>query len=73
MALNRMEKTNFFEKNNVPFYYLDLIQYRNVSNFIAQKLQVEHQSPQLLLVKNGKCIANASHNEISEHWLQAQL
>jgi bacillithiol system protein YtxJ len=69
MALNRMDKTDFFEKFNVPFYYLDLIQYRNVSNYVAQKLQVEHESPQLLIIKNGKCIASETHNGIRESWL----
>lgn len=73
MALNRMENTNFFEKQNVPFYYLDLIQYRNVSNYVSQILNVEHQSPQLLLIKNGKCIAVESHNGIRESWLQEML
>ena len=69
MALNRMDKTDFFEKFNVPFYYLDLIQFRNVSNYVAQKLQVEHESPQLLIIKNGKCIASETHNGIRESWL----
>ena len=69
MALNRMDKTDFFEKFEVPFYYLDLIQFRNVSNYVAQQLQVEHESPQLLIIKNGKCIASETHNGIRESWL----
>ena len=73
MALNRMEKIDFFEKQDVPFYYLDLIQYRNVSNYVAQKLNVEHQSPQLLFIKNGQCIACESHNGIRESWLNEVL
>ena len=73
MALHRMENTNFFELKNVPFYYLDLIQHRSVSNYVSQKLNVEHQSPQLLLIKNGKCIAVESHNGIRESWLQEML
>jgi bacillithiol system protein YtxJ len=69
MALNRMDKTDFFEKQDVPFYYLDLIQFRNVSNYVAQQLQVEHESPQLLIIKNGKCMASETHNGIRESWL----
>jgi bacillithiol system protein YtxJ len=69
MALNRMDKTDFFEKHDVPFYYLDLIQFRNVSNYLAQKLQVQHESPQLLIIKNGTCIASQTHNGIRESWL----
>lgn len=70
MALNRMENSSFFELNELDFYYLDLISYRNVSNYIAKILGVEHESPQLLLIKNGKCIAHASHSDIRETWLK---
>lgn len=47
------------------FYYLDLIAYREVSNAIAQKYGIYHESPQLLIIENGKCTYNASHNEVS--------
>jgi bacillithiol system protein YtxJ len=73
MALNRMQNTSFFEKFDVPFYYLDLIQHRNVSNYIAQKFQVEHESPQILIIQNGKCIASQTHNGIRESWLMELL
>jgi len=73
MALNRMQKTNFFKEKNVPFYYLDLISYRNVSDRIAEKFQVEHESPQLLVIKNAACFASVSHNGISESWLLGNI
>ncbi len=46
-------------------YYLDLISYREVSNAIAQRYGVEHESPQLLVIQDGKCIYNASHSDVS--------
>lgn len=49
----------------VEFYYLDLITHRAVSNEIAGRLGVTHQSPQIILVKNGKAIASDSHYQIS--------
>lgn len=52
-------------KNELPIYYLDLLQYRSLSNQIADDFSVEHQSPQLLLIKDGKCIFHTSHNGIS--------
>ena len=52
-------------KEKLPIYYLDLIQYRNLSNQIAQEFSVEHQSPQLLLIKDGKCFYHTSHIGIS--------
>ena len=45
-------------------YYLDLITYRSISNQLADDFKVEHESPQILLIKNGNCIYHASHNAI---------
>ncbi|MBI1221542.1 MAG: bacillithiol system redox-active protein YtxJ [Bacteroidetes bacterium] len=50
--------------DEIPFYYLDLIQFRNISNEIADKWQVHHESPQLLIIRNGECVYEASHMEI---------
>ena len=63
MALNRLERSTAPEA--VDFYYLDLLQYRSVSNEIATIFQEEHASPQLLLIKNGNCFYNETHGSIS--------
>lgn len=59
---------NRLYKNDLPqaidFYYLDLIANRSVSNKIADQYHVEHESPQVLLIKDGKCIFNESHSAI---------
>ena len=52
-------------KDDLPIYHLDLIRYRSLSNLIADKFNVQHESPQLLLIKDGKCIYHASHLAIS--------
>lgn len=49
----------------VNFYFLDLISHRDVSAYIAEIFQVHHESPQLLLIKDGECILDASHSDIS--------
>jgi bacillithiol system protein YtxJ len=49
---------------NVDFHFLDLIAYRSLSNMIAEKLHVHHESPQILLIKNGECIFDESHMSI---------
>ena len=49
---------------NVAFYYLDLLKYRNISNEITSNFNVYHQSPQVLLIKNGKVVAHNSHYDI---------
>ncbi len=65
MALNRFERLwNYDEKTVIP-HFLDLIEYRQLSNAIAIQFNIMHESPQLLLIKNGVCIYNASHNGIS--------
>lgn len=59
---------NRLYKNELPgtidFYYLDLIANRPVSNKIADQYNIEHESPQVLLIKDGKCIFDESHNAI---------
>lgn len=64
MALSRIESEwNYSDEEVLPFY-LDLIAHRDVSNAIASKLNVFHASPQMIVVKNGKSVLDASHNEI---------
>lgn len=64
MALNRLE-SRWKDSELVKPYYLDLLNYRDISNEIAHVFGVEHQSPQVLLIQNGKCFYHASHTDIS--------
>lgn len=50
---------------DVDFYYLDLLNYRPVSNYIATEFGVVHQSPQIIILSHGKAIYNTSHHNIS--------
>ncbi|HEY2580734.1 MAG TPA: bacillithiol system redox-active protein YtxJ [Mucilaginibacter sp.] len=50
---------------NLPLYFLDLIKYRDLSNQVASDFQVYHESPQLLLIKDGECILDLSHGHVS--------
>ncbi len=65
VALNRIERDCVDVNGNIHFSFIDIISHRFVSNLIAEKLNVEHQSPQLLIIINGKCIYHASHLAIS--------
>ena len=51
---------------NVDLYYLDLLSYRDVSDEVGYKFQVIHQSPQLLIIRNGVAVAHASHGAIND-------
>lgn len=57
----------------VVFYYLDLLAHRDVSNKIAEVFNVEHESPQVLLIKHGKCIYHENHMAIEMEELIEQL
>ncbi|MEM7101868.1 MAG: bacillithiol system redox-active protein YtxJ [Bacteroidota bacterium] len=65
MAMNRIDRSWDIPQDVVDLYYLDLIAYRPVSNKIAQLLEVQHESPQIILVKDGKAIYHTSHSDIS--------
>lgn len=71
-ALNRLER-NWTDEGNKKFdaYFLDLISFREVSNAIAHKYQVMHESPQVIVIKNGKAIYNNSHMGINYNELLA--
>ena len=59
---NEAENSN---TENIDFYYLDLLNYRNISNEIDEQFNITHQSQQVILIKNEEAIYNASHDEIS--------
>ena len=69
-SISSMVKRQFeFDWDAIPaetsLYFLDLINHREISAQIAETFQVHHESPQALLIKNGECILDSSHGEIS--------
>lgn len=65
MVLKKFAAT-FEPTPNTALYFLDLLNHRDVSNEIANRFQVHHESPQLLVVENGSCTHHASHYAIVE-------
>lgn len=65
MAKKRFELDWNDLPDDVPVYFLDLIRFREISNKIAEDFKVYHQSPQLLLIKDGECVLDQSHGDIS--------
>ncbi len=65
MVLRSFRSTYFLEENQADLYFLDLQRYREVSNEVANKFQVYHQSPQLLIIKSGIAVAHESHGGIT--------
>ncbi|MEQ9009729.1 MAG: bacillithiol system redox-active protein YtxJ [Ekhidna sp.] len=71
MSLSRFERS-YEEESVFDSYFLDLIAYREISNAIAERYGVRHESPQTILIKNGKAVFDASHMGISYSDLNSQ-
>jgi bacillithiol system protein YtxJ len=69
-GISRMVMNQFIDAYdvdaNLDLYYLDLLNYRDVSNEVGYKFQVMHQSPQMLIIKNGVTVTHASHGAIND-------
>ena len=63
MAKSRLERNQF--PKDVPFFFLDLIKHREISDTIENEFNVDHESPQVLIIKNGECVYDESHNGIN--------
>lgn len=63
VALQRLQKVE--QPADIDFYFLDLLAFRSLSNKISEAFRVHHESPQVLVVRDGNCIYNESHLSIS--------
>lgn len=64
MAQSRLERDWEKRFGDIPIYHLDLIAHRDVSNAVAERFGVEHQSPQLIIIQDGEVVFDASHSAI---------
>lgn len=71
MAKQRIDKAGSL--NTAVLYYLDLLRYRSLSDAIASRFDIRHESPQILVIRNGTCVFHASHNGIEIETLQPFL
>ncbi|MEO6893952.1 MAG: bacillithiol system redox-active protein YtxJ [Ginsengibacter sp.] len=62
MVKNRLDRNE--APSGINFYLLDLFKYRKISNKVASEFAVQHQSPQVLIINNGKCTYDESHSAI---------
>lgn len=67
---NRLDKSEGLP--GIDFYYLDLIRYRNISDKVSTDFFVEHESPQILLIRNGECVYDESHSAITMAEIEEQ-
>ena len=71
MVKNRLDRNS--QPEQIDFHYLDLIKYRLLSNKIAEEFAVYHESPQVLLIKNGECVYDESHSGIEMNEILEQM
>jgi len=73
-TLDRLERNYKSEETKgLKAYFLDLLSYRDISQAVAQRFDVEHESPQAIVIKNGKAAYSASHFEIDYRSILKQL
>ncbi|NHM01440.1 bacillithiol system redox-active protein YtxJ [Flavobacterium difficile] len=64
-VLKQFDNDFQFPEEKIDWYLLDLLNHRDLSNEIASRYNVVHQSPQIVVIKNGKAVFNESHDRIS--------
>jgi bacillithiol system protein YtxJ len=72
-VIKKLEQDADLLPQKTPVYVLDLLSHRNISDAIADTFSIPHESPQLLLIKDGKCIFNQSLYDISAKETAAAL
>lgn len=73
VVLSRMERNNELQQAALSFYFLDLIRYRNISQKVAAVFGVRHESPQVILIIEGRVIWHGSHGEIEPETILKRL
>ncbi|RYZ62042.1 MAG: bacillithiol system redox-active protein YtxJ [Chitinophagaceae bacterium] len=63
VAFQRLQKAK--QPEGLDFYYLDLLAHRPLSNKVSEVFRVHHESPQVLVIRNGQCVYDESHLAIS--------
>lgn len=70
MVLGRFKKAYQLAEDQADLYYLNLLNHRDISLEIAKRFKVTHESPQLLVIKNGVVVAHESHGAINNLLLE---
>lgn len=73
MVIRQLESQYDIDPSQLDIYYLDLKAYRAVSDEVGYRFQVMHQSPQMILIKNGTAVYADSHGAINAAVLESKL
>ncbi|NJW51436.1 bacillithiol system redox-active protein YtxJ [Salinimicrobium oceani] len=74
MVLNNFEREYDLPKDKeVKLYFLDLLANRELSNEVASRFGVRHESPQMIIIRDGKVVHHASHHSIDLASVKAEI
>lgn len=71
-TLDRLER-NWKLGSEVKIYFLDLLAHRSISNAISERFAVQHESPQALIIEEGKAVYDRSHFDINYNDIKSKL
>ena len=69
-VLKMFERNYNLNDDQLKLYFLDLLENRTISNEIAQRFKVHHESPQMIVIKNGAVVHYDSHHSIEASHLE---
>jgi bacillithiol system protein YtxJ len=69
-ALKQFDAEFKYDEEKIDWYLLDLLNHRDISNEMAHRYNVQHQSPQIIVIRNGKAVFTATHDSIDAHDLK---
>lgn len=72
LAILEVQKFIAAEAKQFEFYQVDVIAQRPLSQLLEQRLNVLHESPQLLLVWKSICRWNLSHRHITQKKIKSE-
>jgi bacillithiol system protein YtxJ len=54
-------------------YIIEVLESPELKYYIADKVGIKHESPQILIFKNGKLSTFANHNTITKSWIEKNI
>lgn len=65
IAQHRLKGAWQWQEKEIRTFHLDVIEFREISNLVAERFNVRHESPQMLIIHKGVCIHHSSHMDIN--------
>lgn len=71
-AMREME--NFvLHHPDIPVYFVKVLEQRTLTQYITERTNIKHESPQVIVIRHGKPVWNGSHEDVTEAALAKQV